>query len=245
MSVLTVAGLMRKLSFNELANTALGMDGAGEIAPASYARLIDATNNALLDLHGRFPLNQKELVIRSKTWKSKYPLRINNAMSNDLRPDDVKFIHDTCDKPFTGDLIAVMYVYNEIGEQLPVNDAEQWASVFTPEFDVLQLTHPSDDQAFFVTYQAHHNMLAYNGSDPELVRASLAQRLNVPMALQNALRYKVAAGIFSSMSGQEYSTKSQALEGMFEAACIEVEGKNLLGNKDSATNVKLERRGFI
>lgn len=238
---MNVGGLLRKLSFNELASMNLGNEGKGNISTAHYERLIDKTNNALLDLYTRFPLLEKELVLRTYDWKSNYLLTKAHAVSNE-DSTELKYILDTPDNKFLGDLIFITGVANEIGESLPINDREQYASVFTPQTNQLQLTHTSDDQAYFVSYQAKHPDLVYNPDDLDF---TLVQELEVPVPLETALRHHVASGIFAAMSGQGVTAKSESLMALYETECAKVEEKNLLGVPDLSTNTKLERRGFI
>lgn len=237
---MNVGELFKKLSFNELANIALGGDGKGNIPTANQERMIDKINNALDDIHTKFPLVQKELVLQSLEWKSEYLLTTAHAVSNE-DSTELKYIMDTPEKKFEGDLIFILGVTNEIGDDLPMNDAEQYASVFTPQTNVLQLTHASDEQVFFVKYQAKHQKLLYISNDLDL---TLAQEINIPVPLEKALRYHVAMGIFSSMSGQSVAGKAQDMQVQYELACDLVNEKSLLGTPDISTNVKLERRGF-
>ena len=236
-----LSDLLSKLSYNELANTAVGSKGSGVIAPDSLGRVISAINDALLDLFTRFNVSTKELIVQSYDYKSIYPLKQVNALSD---PTDgyLKYIIDTPDDPFIGDIIMITGVRNEVGSCLPVNDPEQWASVFTPQTDVLQLTHVSDNQAFFVEYRARHKIINY---DPDNPSDFLQQEIDIPTSLEQALRYKVCSTIFLSISGQENSAKAQELSMLYDNKCNEIDQLGLMGYSEIPTNVKLYRRGFI
>jgi len=232
--------LFTELSFIEFANLSLSEEASGKIQEESQARFVTSTNEALLELHKRFLLSEKELIIQAITGKSKYPLKRKHART-DGTPNVTKFIIDTPSDPFIGDLIHITAVNDSCGALLPVNDADKCNSVFTPTVDVLQLTHPKDGDPYFITYRASHPVLTYDGVNEAIM---LAQQVDVPLALKTALRQKIAANFFTSMSGQEYSTQAQAFEAKFQASCAEVAQENLVGPSEINTNRKLEKRGF-
>lgn len=233
-----VSELFTRLSYGELSNLSMSMEATGSINPASHARLLQATNSALQDMFSRIHLLTRELLIESIDWKSVYYLRKEFAAMNTASTEPYKYILDTPNNLFTGDVVKVMLVSNEVGDILPLNDAEQWASVFTPHFDAVQLTHVGSGQVFSVTYQALHPKLLTTGEDV------LEQDIRVPSLLEDMLCLKVAHGIFSPMSGQEFTLKAQQLENAYESRIIELDQKNLLMDAGMSTNVKLHLRGF-
>lgn len=228
--------LFTKLSYGELSNLSMSSNGSGEILPGSHARLIHATNDALKDMYSRLFLYERVLTLQSLDWKSFYNLHKEHAVTDPST--ELKYILDTPMNKFTGDLVKVMSVANEKGDPLPMNDSEQWASVFTPRFDVVQLTHVGNGQIFSVSYQALHPTLLIEGDDV------LEQEIRVPSLLEEMLRIRVAYGIFSAMSGQDFTTKSQLLGSAYESRFVEIEQTNLIGDAGLNTNVKLHRRGF-
>lgn len=233
--------ILRKLSYNELASLSIGGEGSGQVQETSYPRLIDKVNDGLLEIYSRFLLSEKELLIQTLDWKSNYLLDKKYAVL-DNTPNVTKYIIDSIDYPFLGDVINILWVKNESGDELPINDPEQYASVYTPQVNCLQITHPGFNQVYFVGYKASHTLLTY---DEENIEEALEQEIQIPKALEIALRYKIASGIFSSMGGQDYTPKAQELEAKYVAACMEIEEQNLIGHPSMSTNVKLHRRGFI
>ena len=230
--------LFSQLSYNELSSLSIGGEGSGTVNPAAHGRLISLTNDALKDIFTRLPLYERECIVKTLDWKNLYYLRPEHAML-DSTPNVLKYIIDTPVNKFTGDLVKILAVRNEIGEELPMNDADQWASVFTPQYDCVQFNHPGFSQIFDVTYQALHPKLATSGED------LLNQDLLIPTSVENLLRVKVAYCIFAGMSGQEQSIKAQALEMQYERLYNQIDERNLLGGSALGTNVKLERRGFV
>lgn len=228
--------LMKKLSYGELSNLALSGEGSGSIIESAQPRIILLVNDALKDIFSKFNLNQRTTLIQSLDWKSFYELRKEFAVMDPT--EGLKYILDTPNNIFMDDIVKITQITNEVGAILPLNDSEQWASVFTPKYNVVQLTHPGSSQVFSVSYQALHPTLFMEGE------GLLDQEISIPSILEPALRMKIALPIFSAMSGQEYSIKAQQLESAYEGQLAEIEQKNLIANSVVPTNVKLMLRGF-
>ena len=233
-----LSAFLQNLSYSELSNTAMGMNGVGSIREEDIPNIIGRTNMALLDIFTKFCLKENELILISKENVSLYPLRAEYAVNSSS--GFPKYILDRPEKPFTGDVIKILAVFNEIGEELPFNDPEQEHSVFSPQFDILQLTETSYEKAYSVSYQARHPIL----KKPTETLNYGSQLIDLPIALETALRYKVSAGIFSAMSGQEYSNIAQALDAKYEVLCSELENRNMVGQPSISTDLKLKHRGF-
>lgn len=236
-----VRDLFKQLSFNELSNMTIGSEGSGSVNSASYERLINQTNSALVDLYSRFTLSEKELIIETLDWKSQYVLRKQHAVT-DSTTDVLKYIIDSPADPFLGDVLAVLTVRNEVGHLLPVNDSERIGSVFTPQPDCIQFTHLGSNQAFFVGYRAKHEELKFDSENPE---NCLEQEIRLPLVLEAALRFKIAEYIYSPMAGQEMGPKTKELSDKYELECIKVQANGLISPPDQSTNIKLHRRGFV
>ena len=114
---MTLDDLFRSLSYGELSNLSMSGEGSGTIVEPKHGQVIQATNDALKDMFSRLVLRESELVIRTHDFKNLYYLRKEHAMS-DPTVGPLKYILDTPDDPFTGDLVKVLRVSNEIGEEL-------------------------------------------------------------------------------------------------------------------------------
>lgn len=228
--------LMKQLSYGELSNLSISGEGSGSIIESARPRIILLTNDALKDIFSRFNLNQRTTMIQSLDWKSYYELRKEFAVMDPTQ--GLKYILDTPNNIFTDDIVKIVQITNEVGAPLPLNDSEQWASVFTPKYNVVQLTHVGSSQVFSISYQALHPTLLMDGE------GVMDQEITIPSILESALRMKIALPIFSAMSGQEYSIKAQQLEASYDAKLREIEEKNLLTDSVVPTNVKLMLRGF-
>lgn len=227
--------LLDELAMGELSNMAFAKTGAIDLA--AHPRVITSINVALNDIFSRVALAEKEVLVETLDWKQVYFIRKEHARMNQ-ESTELKYILDTPTNPFTGDLVKVLGVCNEVGDPLPVNDAEQWASVFIPAFDTIQFNHPGAQQVFSVQYQALH---------PKLVTAGagyLEQEVRVPSVLMDMVKLKTAANILAPMGGQEHSLKAQALEAAYEGRHLSLVLKNDVGDTGINTNVKMMHRGY-
>lgn len=227
--------LLLELALGDLSNMAFSKNGI--IDPSAHTRVITAINVALNDIFSRIPLSEKEVVIETLDWKNLYYIRKEHAVM-DPTPGFHKYLLDTPSNPFLDDLVKVLGVVNEVGDPLPMNDAEQWASVFIPTFDSVQFNHPGDKQIFAVQYQALHPKLVTSGE------GYLDQHIRVPAVLMDMVKLKTASTVISPMGGQDQTLKAQALDAAYEARHTTVTLKNDVGDTGVSTNVKAMLRGY-
>lgn len=227
--------LLKDLAIGELSN--MGFSKLGVIDVAAHGKVITAINVALNDLFSRIPLAEKEVLVETLDWKSIYHIRREHARM-DPTPGFLKYILDTPANPFTGDLVKVLGVCNEEGARLPMNDAEQYASVFLPAFDTVQFNHPGFKQVFAVQYQALHPKLVNDTVD------YLDQDIRVPPVLMDMVRLKTASTLLAPMGGQNETLKAQSLDASYEARHTSLVFKNDVGDTGVHTNVKAMLRGF-
>lgn len=226
--------LLRELALGELSNLSYVEDY--QIVDDRIPQVILAINGALRDLFSRVHLRESELTVQTLDWKVLYPLRVEHAVTNPT--PGLKYILDTPARPYTGDLVKIVSVTNEIGLQLPINDVEDWASVFLPTQDTVQFNHPGAGQVFFVQYQALHPVVKDAGD------GILEQDIHIPEALIELLRMKVAYNLISPMAGQEFSIRAQMLDASYESKLAMVVTQNDVSDQGVSTNTKLHKRGY-
>lgn len=227
--------LFDELAIGELSNLAFAKTGVIDVA--SHGKVVTALNVALNDIFSRILLAEKEVLVETLDWKSIYYIRKEHSRL-DSTPGFLKYILDTPANPFLGDLVKVLGVSNEVGDPLPMNDAEQWASVFLPAFDTVQFNHPGAKQIFSVQYQALHPKLVASGE------GYLDQVLRVPTILLDMVKLKTASTLLAPMGGQNETLKAQSLDAKYEARHTSLVFKNEIGDTSISTNVKLMLRGY-
>lgn len=237
---MNVTQFLQRLSYGPLSNLSMSNEGDGTITAAKQPAVVQALNNALLALYGRFDLSEKELIIELDEAIFNYQLNSAYAVSTaDANPLNPHYIKDTLAKPFTDDLLKVLRVYTssttDLPQQLPLNDDNHSESLFTPTYDMLQVPDPVQGTPLYIMYQAKH---------PTLVHTSPSDPINVPPSLEPALISYTAYEIFSAMNGQEHMVKAQEHLGLYEKICSDVEMKDLANTSLSSTSLKFDDRGF-
>lgn len=231
--------LLQRLSYNELSSIAAGETGDGVIQPRRMGMVIDAINTALVDLFSRIPLSEKELIVETLDWKSNYLLDSKHALTTG--GTEMKWIIDSPTYPFKDDIVKILAVHNEVGHELPLNDAQQWASAFVPTHNVLQLTHPGANQAVTVMYQALHPKIL---TEAEVGTGFLAQQIDVPALIEDLLRARIAQAVFGGLGTDNAILRHQTYLTYVENRFNELKATTSLTDTGIDTNVKLELRGY-
>lgn len=231
--------LLQRLSFNELSSIAAGESGDGVIQARRMGMVIDSINTALTDLYSRIPLSEKEIIVETVDWKSNYLLDSKHARSTG--GTEMKWIVDSPTYPFRDDIVKILSVCNEVGEELPLNDAQQWASAFTPTHNVLQLMHPGAKQAVTVLYQALHPKILM---EPESGSNFLSQTIDMPALIEDLFRARIAQSVFSGIGSDNAILRHQTYLSYVENRFNELKATTSLTDTGLDTNVKLHLRGY-
>jgi hypothetical protein len=226
--------ILEKLSRSELSNLAIGLEGSGEIEERNKLKIIGYINDALLQIHSRFILRERSVIIELMDHVTNYHLLPSYAKSsNDSKPT-YRYIRDSECEPFIGDVLKILSVWNSNGMQMVLNDSENPFSLFTPQPDTLQVPQPKQGMALAISYQANHPEVT---DDPDM-------EVDVPVFLISPLTNYVAHLVFEHMNGQEHLAKSQNHLAIYERLCEQIEEKDLVNSSVSTTLTKFQIRGF-
>lgn len=233
-----ISELFRQLSYGALSNLAINK-GNGVLAAEKYPQIIQYVNDGLLQIFTRFVLRERNLILEQTSHVLNYHLRRQYATSSESGDVRHRYIIDCAEDKFADDVIKVLSVQDELGCFLPLNDAENPASLFTPRPLVLQVPAPKDGVKLAVLYQARHPIL-HDTAD-----TVMDQEVDIPFSLENALKNFVGYKVYSDMNGQENIVKGQEYLAAYEAICLEVEQRDLVNQTFHTSHTKLEQRGFV
>lgn len=225
-----VKQLFKELSLGELSNLHLAADGNGRIIEEKQDKILLYAQDGLTKLYGRFLLSEKMLILRTISGKTTYPLESRFA-ATEVHDDDDATILDTEDEPYTDDLVKVLAV-SQMGNYIPLNDAEAFDSVFTPSPTILRVPGPGG--TYNLTYQANHPKLT--GLDSVIV---------LPEVLWPALKSFVAGKVYSHMNGQDNAMLSQGHMAEFDSICLDVIDRDLVSTSSASTNSRFAKNGWI
>ncbi len=226
----TLNDLFTTLATGELSNIKLG--STGTIVAANYEAMVSHVNMGLLELCKRFTLIRNEVQLQQHADTRRYFLRTAHVGEESELDDYTYLLYDE-DAPFTGNLIKVLTIFDEDGDEYPLNDAQAIYPIATPEYDILVMDPPDIVKLLDIVYQASHIPIKYTGEDfdPEKIL------LKVPATVKEPLIYYIASRIFSGMAstvGEGATTPGMTYSAKYEIACKKLELYNLVPeNKDS------------
>lgn len=213
------------LSYGELAQVSLGGGGTHEIGilPEDYPKIITNINLGLTELHKRLPLKQNEVIIKLYSHITNYILHSDYAESNLASSKPYKYIQDQNNlEPFNDDVILIRHVYDEAGDEFPINNLNESTSLFTPQQNVLQVPWPDNENSLSIIYRAGPKKINHIGlSRPELVEVDLPPQFLEPLCSYVAFR------IFSSLNLGEGNAEANSHYANFERAIALIKNDGL------------------
>lgn len=246
---MTLQDIFDALSTGELSQISIGGQAAGVINKENRAKLLPHINMGLTALFKRFRLKEGELTIQLKPDKLRYVLSSEFAFS---QTGASAYILDT-ESPFTDDLLKVEEVSTGLGFVLPLNDAMQAHSVYTPRMNTLVVPAPIVNRSnvlpdelkteqLKLKYRANHTKITY---DPAFDYSYVdGDPLELPDAYLEALLYFVASRVNNPIgmsnefhAGNSYMTK-------YEQECQRLEAENYQVDM-TPTNSRLRRSGWV
>lgn len=219
-----VSTFMSRLAQGPVGDLAIGGAGAQQIQLADQVKLLPKVQEALTQLHTRFPLAIKTIVLQTIDGRFEYPLWVKHAQADTSEPMADKFIIDTLSAKFTGDVLAIEHVLDNDRNELGLNDRRDVTSWFTVAYDTLSMDYPVSGQTYFVQYRGDHAVLNPDSG------TFATQQLRIPTTLEAALIAKVGYEIFCTQTGESAAIKAQELEGKYNAICNELEAMNALNS---------------
>lgn len=234
MSQYTTSKLLANLAYGEFSNLKLGDENNGTIRSENIPKVLAQGNRALKDLFTRFLLSTKEVIVNTQTSMTHYYLRYEFAQSNADSDQEVKYIDDALCENFDAGIVKILSVYDTFGKEVYMNKTQEPLSVFTPQFDCLQIPANHESEDFYVLFQALH---------PEIT-ASPDSVINIPPALIEPLLFLTASKIFENIGGAANASKSAIFHQKYEALLLHAEIKDSTSTSENMSNSKLEQSGF-
>ncbi len=189
--------IFEHLTYNTLANLSLGGLDAGAVNLNDYPRLITITNAGMLDLYTRFNLRTREIALKYQEGQTLYPLTIDYAESNSSSALTKYIIDGTVTHPFTDNIIAIDNVYDELGEDIPLNDVTEKCSVFTPSVTELLSPCSNGTNTIILMYRATPDIIDIATTDLTSIEVDL------PYTFMDAITSFIAWKIYTPIDQGE------------------------------------------
>ncbi|CAL9954643.1 virion structural protein [Vibrio phage D292] len=238
-----VSEIFQQLTYGELKQYGIGGFDEKGVSEDDYPELTSHLNLALLKIYTRFPVLERELVLVPIFEKTMYEINSSNTFSSG-NPD--WFIQDTAEMPFTDDIVRMSTVFDQYGNEVPINDENADFSVFTPKHNTLQIPMNVSGSLAVIYRAKPDTLVAPTEDDDEATFAAfLDTDVVVPEVLVEALFAYVEYRVAKSMGGESGLVQATAAKDLFERLCVEVEKQNLLNTTVTPTDLKPEIRGFV
>lgn len=226
--------LYQSLALGELSNLALSVEGT--ILEEERLKIVLHANEGLKRLYTRFLLKESDLYLDQRGHLTTYSLSSKYAVSNYSAGAGHSFYINDIGNPFKDDVLRVLSAWNRLGEEVPLNKAHLWDSIFTPQPTVLQIPHPGEGKPLTIHYQAAHPKLSVDR--PQEV-------IELPEFLMSALSKFIASEVFTNMTTQESTAKAAEHLSKFEAICVDAVELDLVSTGGSTSGIRFIKNGWV
>nr|QTZ82768.1 MAG: hypothetical protein [Enquatrovirus sp.] len=233
--------LFQNLALGELSGSPFVELNGYELDSTKLPRVIHAINQALTYIHTTFHIKQNQVVIQLKDAQANYYLDSDYAVTNHNSPYP-KYILDTETNKYQDDLLAVLGVFGIDGTSFPLNDPYAIGSVFTPEFNCIQV--PEDVKAagyrqIIVVYKANHKKIDLK--EP----LSSSEVINLPSSYDSLLQAYVAYLLYMNMSGEGQMNKAGQFFAKVTTLTEQLKQQGIGVISQTGTNIKPQLGGWV
>ena len=201
-----VQDIIDDLQAAEFSELAIGDSAFTETNTPRYLKLIQS---ALTELYSKFLLRQEELVIQIYEGQVNYPLGKEYAVTSGTA--DRKHIIDSIYQPYDWDLLQVLGVYDEYGQELNINDPNHICGVFISAYDSVMVPATITARQLSLICRANHQTLT-----------GLTDEITLPITLRQALVWFIAARIWAARKDELAMNKSVQYTQMYLGAVNDV-----------------------
>lgn len=205
-----------------------------------FPAIINALNLELTQLYSRYPVLEKDVAFRRFPEVSLYHLTRKYCRSNDESKELYKYILDTHDNPFLGDILKIENAYTESGQHIVLNDNNNPRAWFTPSFDTIQIPNTTDidTRIAIIGYKAKPEHIDPNTTDFE-------KDIYIPSYLEEPMIYGITMRVAERLPTQTGMQVVQMAQAKYKELCDNVDTLNLFHENNVSTNIKLGMRKFV
>lgn len=230
--------VLNDLINNELGNLSIGKPEWSD-SKFSYTSLIQCISMAYLELGKRFTLNKEIVTLRPTANIIEYELTYAHADSNTASSAD-KYIVDTSGRPFSGNVVKIDQVYNELGELLNIN-----TTLYGDEISLLdEITLRIKNAVNFPSLELHCRALPA----PIVLETEMdldTYEFRLPNTYLEALLCYAAGRVYVNRGAENATNNESAIFfARFEKACMNIQQLGL-DTKETMANTRFTARGFV
>ena len=136
--------------------------------------------------------------------------------------------------PFTGDVIRVEEIADEVGDVLEINSSDYDKVALLPSMDVIEIPNPTNTNILFVTYRAKHPTLT-----------SKDDNILLPAHMLTALYAYIGSRVYAGGTAPEHVSKSAELLNKYEILCQQFEMQGMVNSDVQNINMRPVLGGWI
>lgn len=229
--IMNIDDIFSDLQYGELSKHGMFADTLSE---NDKERLITHINIALTALYTRFPLLTRELTLVQIGGRTAYVLSKEHAVTNTTDVGYDKYIIDTPTAPFNNDLVKIVEVYDELGNEIAMNDWTACPVVVTPAYNIIEIPQVVDTNALFVIYQAKHPVVSLQNKE-----------IHLPEQFRPALLAYIAHRVYSGGTAQEHINLSNMMLQKYELVCAQNREYGTDNSYDGDKNIRPCLGGWV
>lgn len=230
-----LATIFEALTYGELKQLSIGGADEDGIYPKHSDEVLAHLNMAMVSLYSKFPLQERELILRTNINQTKYLLTSANAISQ----DPSGYIVDTVDDPFTDDILRINAVFDQMGHEVSINDEHTFNSIFLPTYNTVQIPYTTGLEDYYFIYRVKPPKVEVpSGSTPSDVEVAIPEILLEPL-----LTY-ISARAHNARGGDKGKQEGAFAMQQYEQMCKELEVRNVFNNSLTNGNRKVELNGW-
>jgi hypothetical protein len=213
------------------------------VVPTEYpsaalrVKLLPVINTALRQLYIDHQVSQKELVLQTSADMTRYFLTVEHALTNAALSE--KYIIDSVDNPYTGDLGRIDEVLDEDGRRL-YSSHENYTGGFVrmPQWNCLVFSIPTDGKEFLVRYRAAAPVMTEDQTDADV-------DLPLPPGYVDLLRLQVAQRVYGAQKTQESILKATQYRNEAADLASRLLGQDTAQEGNFDFDNRMSQKGFV
>jgi len=243
--------VLNQLSVGELSQISIGGGTAGVIRAADYPKIVPSIQLGLTALYTRFPIKEGRHTVTLVPGKQVYVMDPKYSASNDESTEDPKYITDTVDAPFEGNVLKIERILTPDDYEFVLNDRDDLYSIITPSHNSFRLPSimilvgaelPEELKVStldVVFRENHYKIGGVEGDfDPE------EDEVYLPDAYLEALLFYVASRVHNPIGMTNEFNAGNNFAAKYERACQMLESKDMYIDQGSQ-GFRLFRNGWV
>lgn len=228
-----------QLAYGELLQLELGTSNHGGISTDNYPKIVASVRMGLTELFKKLNLSTELVNVVMLEEVTKYRLHSDHSLRNAPVTGVYQYIDDTGITQFNNRLIKIERVFDEVSNELHLNNNEEINSLFTPQYNVIEVPDPVAGSIIRVLYSKDHD---YISGAPTIDPTSI--EVEIPIAYLEPLLYYVAGRILLGSGNLSGNNDANILMAKYNSSIDEIKSLNIM-QQDNSNNIHARLNGWV